>query len=418
MSSSSHSLHYNVVPGLPPGTLRAPEDALVADRIQVMQFNAEQLFEYDCATLAEALELRLPDAQTWLNINGLGNIQLLHDLGNTLNIHPLALEDALNTRQRIKTNQYEGHIYVCIKMLHWDEQGTESEQISLFLKKDLLVTLQERPGDCLDAVRFRLRRDGSRLRSQGTDYLLYAVLDAIIDHYFPWLEYIGDKFDILEEEVTIHSTSQLLTRIHALKGELMEVRRSLWPLRDVLSTLERDESGLIRRRTRPYLRDCQDHCMQILETLDTYREYSNSLMDLYLSGISNRMNEIMKVLTIISTVFIPISFVGTVYGMNFEHMPELKWRWGYVACLILMFLIAALMLGLFRYFGWFGGERTDQHQCSRRKLRLPMVTRLEDYLQQFGKALLFPSFEGEKEKSEPHADDKNQNNVETLKKEL
>lgn len=151
--------------------------------------------------------------------------------------------------------------------------------------------------------------------------------------------------------------------------------------------------------------------MQILETLDTYREYSNSLMDLYLSGISNRMNEIMKVLTIISTVFIPLSFVGTVYGMNFEHMPELKWRWGYVACLILMFLIAVLMLGFFRYFGWFGGERTG-----RRKLRLPMVTKLDDYLQQFGKALLFPRFEGEKEKSEPQTDNKKQNNMETTRK--
>jgi magnesium transporter len=229
MSASSHSLHYNVVPGLPPGTLRAPEDALVADHIQVVQFNAEQLLEYDCATLSEALEPRLPNALIWLNITGLGNIQLLHELGNTLNIHPLALEDALNTRQRMKTNQYEGHLYVCMKMLHWNEQGTASEQISLFMKKDLLVTLQERPGDCLEAVRFRLRRDGSRLRSQGTDYLLYAMLDAIIDHYFPWLEYIGDKLDILEEEVAARSTSQLLARIHALKGELMEVRRSLWP---------------------------------------------------------------------------------------------------------------------------------------------------------------------------------------------
>lgn len=408
MSASNNALRYNVVPGLPPGTLRAPENALLADHIQVMQFNQNQLLEFDCSTLSEALVLRLPDALIWLNIIGLGNIQLLHELGNTLNIHPLALEDALNTRQRVKTNQYEDHLYVCMKMLHWNELGTESEQISLFLKKGLLVTLQERPGDCLDAVRFRLRREGSRLRSQGTDYLLYSMLDAMIDHYFPWLEYMGNKFDLIEEEVTVHSTSQLLSRIHALKGELMEVRRALWPLRDVLNALERDESGLIRRRTRPYLRDCQDHCLQILETLDSYREYSSSLMDLYFSGISNRMNEIMKVLTIISTVFIPLSFVGSVYGMNFEHMPELQWRWGYVACLSLMFLIAILMLGLFRHFGWFGGGRRSQRQRSRHKLRLPMVTRLEDYLQQFGKALLFPRFEGEKEKTEFPSAGKNQ----------
>ena len=409
MSASSNSLRYNVVPGLPPGTLRAPENALMADRIHVMQFNAEQLLEYDCDNLSEALKVRLPNALIWLNIIGLGNIQLLHELGNTLNIHPLALEDALNTRQRVKTNQYEEHLYVCMKMLHWNEQGTESEQISLFLKKELLVTLQERPGDCLDAVRFRLRRDGSRLRSQGTDYLLYAMLDAIIDHYFPWLEYMGNKFDLIEAEVTRHSTAQILSRIHALKGELMEIRRSLWPLRDVLSALERDEGGLIRKRTRPYLRDCQDHCLQILETLDSYREYSSSLMDLYFSGISNRMNEIMKVLTIISTLFIPLSFVGSVYGMNFEHMPELHWRWGYFACLSLMFLIAMVMLGFFRYFGWLGEGRSSLHHHNRHKLRLPMVTRLEDYLQQFGKALLFPRFEGDKEKSDSLTADYKQN---------
>lgn len=407
MSASNNSLRYNVIPGLPPGTLRAPENALVADSIQVMQFNADQLLEYECSSLSEALEARLPDALIWLNIVGLGNIQLLHELGNALNIHPLALEDALNTRQRVKTNQYEGHLYVCMKMLHWNEQGTESEQLSLFLEKNLLVTLQERPGDCLEAVRFRLRREGSRLRSQGTDYLLYAMLDAIIDHYFPWLEYMGNKFDILEEELAAQSNAQLLARIHALKGELMEVRRSLWPLRDVLSALERDEGGLIRRRTRPYLRDCQDHSLQILETLDSYREYSSSLMDLYFSGISTHMNEIMKVLTIISTVFIPLSFVGTVYGMNFEHMPELHWRWGYFACLSIMFLISGIMLGLFRYFGWLGGGRVTSQNLKQRKLRLPMVTRLEDYLQQFGKALLFPRFEGEKEKPDsPVADEK------------
>jgi len=397
---------HNVVPGLPPGTLRAPENALRPESIQVMQFNQSQLLEYECSTLSEALEKRLPDALIWLNIIGLGDVQLLYELGTTLNIHPLALEDALNTHQQIKINQYEGHLYVCMKMLHWKEEETESEQLSLFLKKDLLVTLQERPGDCLEAVRFRLRREGSRLRSQGTDYLLYAMLDAIIDHYFPWLEYMGNKFDFLEEEVTIQSNAQLLSRIHALKRELMEIRRSLWPLRDVLSSLERDEDGFIQRRTRPYLRDCQDHCLQILETLDSYREYSSSLMDLYFSGISNRMNEIMKVLTIISTVFIPLSFVGSVYGMNFQHMPELSWRWGYFACLVLMFLIVFTMLGLFRYFGWLGGGRMAVRRRQRHKLRLPrlpMVTRLDEYLQQFGKALVFPRFEGDKEKTESAA---------------
>lgn len=402
MSKTITDMRRDVVPGLPPGTLRAPPDALVPNVIQVIQFNQDTLLEYECDSLKEALAERLPGAVRWLNIIGLGNVQLLHEMGTSLDIHPLALEDALNTQQRVKSNQYEGHLYVCMKMLHWSESGTESEQLSLFLQPNLLITLQERPGDCLDAVRFRLRRQGSRLRRQGTDYLLYSMLDAIIDHYFPWLEYMGNKFDQLEEEVTVSTNSSILSRIHALKRELMEVRRSLWPLRDVLGSLERDEAGLIRRRTRPYLRDCQDHCLQILETLDSYRDFSGSLMDLYLSGISNRMNEIMKVLTIISTVFIPLSFVGSVYGMNFKYMPELNWRWGYFACLLLMLLMAGLMLFLFRRFGWFGGERSALRPPQTR--RLPIVTRLEDYLQQFGKTLVFPAFEGEDEDKKNTAD--------------
>jgi magnesium transporter len=238
--------------------------------------------------------------------------------------------------------------------------------VSLFLGKDFVLTFQEDPGDCLDPIRERLRTGAGHLRREGADYLMYAILDAIIDGYFPFLESFGETVEDLEDAVVERPTRATLARVHEVRRDLLNVRRCIWPLRDVVNGLVRDETPLIGKNTRLYLRDCAQHTVYILDVIETYRELTASLMDVYVSSVSNRLNEVMKVLTVIATIFMPLTFLAGVYGMNFNtsaspyNMPELNWRWGYVACWAVMFLIALLMLVLFRRKGWLGGGTPDE----------------------------------------------------------
>ena len=345
-------------PGLPPGTLVAPPGAVTPSAVHLIHYTADSLEERDLPAVGDIAPYVGKSGVTWLNVDGLGNVEMIRQLGDLLELHPLALEDVLNVPQRPKVDDYDTHIFVVIRMLHLADT-VETEQVSIFLGRNYVVTLQEHPGDCLEPVRQRLRKATGQIRRQGADYLMYAILDAIIDNYFPFLERVGEVVEKLENEVVENPTRRTVGRVHAIKRDLLDVRRSVWPLRDALNGLLRDESPLVHKATRLYLRDCYDHAIQVLDIVETHRELAGGLMDVYLSSVSNKMNEVMKVLTIIATIFIPLTFIAGIYGMNFERMPELRQPWGYAAVWAVMVAVAIVMLVLFRRKGWLGRKKHD-----------------------------------------------------------
>jgi len=348
-------------PGLPPGTLAAPPGAHVPTSFHVIHYTQDALDEADPTAVAELAPFLGKEGVTWINVDGLGDAELIRQLGERLELHPLALEDTLSVPQRPKVDDYGAHLFAVIRMLHFGQApsgaGVETEQVSIFLTRNVVVTVQEHPGDCLDAVRHRLRSSTGQIRRQGADYLMYTILDAVIDHYFPFLEAMGEVVEELEDLVVEQPSRQILGRIHDVKRRLLEVRRSIWPLRDAINSLLRGESALVRKPTQLYLRDCYDHTIQVLDIVETYRELAGGLMDVYLSSVSNKMNEVMKVLTVIATIFIPLTFIAGIYGMNFQHMPELGLRWAYPVLWLVMVVIALGMLTLFRRRGWLGGRK-------------------------------------------------------------
>ncbi len=301
----------------------------------------------------ECLLLPGESAVTWVNVEGLGRMELLGRLGECFDIHPLVLEDIANTDQRPKAEEYEEYLFVVLKMLNPVENGVVSEQVSLVLGRGWLLTFQEGlDGDPFGPVRLRLQNGQGRLRSQGADYLAYALMDVIVDNYFIVLEGVADSIEYLEEELMHSPTQRTLAEIYRLKRELLFIHKSIWPLREVVGSLVRRESPLVQDSTLIYLRDLYDHTIQVVETVETLREMLSGMLDIYLSSVSNRMNGIMKVLTVIATIFMPLTFIAGLYGMNFRNMPELEWRWGYPAVLILMVAITAGMLLFFRRKRW------------------------------------------------------------------
>ena len=348
--------------GLPPGTLTAPAGAHEPKSVHVIHYRPDDLEEADVGSVDEIASLTKREGVTWVNVDGLGDAALLEQIGALFELHPLALEDTLSLRQRPKVDEYEGHLYLVMRMLHFEKVVT-TEQVSVFLGPDYVLTFQEHPGDCLEPVRERLRKGTGQLRSRPAGYLMYAIIDSVVDHYFPFLEQVGEVVEQLEDEVMSNPTRQTLSRVHDIKRGLLDVRRSIWPLRDVINGLIRDESPLLGDVAKLYLRDCYDHAVQVLDVVETYRELAGGLMDFYLSSVSNKMNEVMKVLTIIATIFIPLTFVAGIYGMNFEHMPELKWRCGYAGVWIVMLVMSLGMLAVFRHVGWLGGgaEHKEKH---------------------------------------------------------
>jgi magnesium transporter len=292
---------------------------------------------------------------TWINVDGLQDVRTVAALGELLGLHPLALEDVITVPQRAKVERYGDHLFVITRMASLDEQ-LQTEQLSLFLGRNFVLTFQEHPGDCLDPVRDRLRRNLGRIRQMPADYLCYALLDAVIDAYFPPLEQYGERLETLENNIILRPTAQAVADLHGVKRDLLTLRRAVWPQRDAINALQR-ETQLIGEETRLYLRDCYDHVIQIIDMLETDRELASGLLDAYLSSVSNRMNEVMKVLTIIATIFIPLSFMAGLWGMNFNHMPELSWRFGYPAALSIMAAIGLTMLAMFWRKGWIGRGR-------------------------------------------------------------
>jgi len=316
---------------------------------------------YDGSRLDEQIRARPEDFQslilrptvTWINVDGVYDTGVIQAIGDAVGIHPLTREDIANTHQRPKIEDYGDYLYVAIRMLSPESDGGfRSEQVSLVLGSGYVLSFQEQPGDVFERIRERLRAGAGRLRTEGADYLFYALLDAIIDGYFAVIEVFGERIEGIEEEVVTEPDRETLQGIYALKRSLIALRRAVWPLRDVVAELERGESPLILDSTLVYLRDAYDHTIEVAETVETYREMMSGTLDVYLSSQSSRMNEIMKVLTIIATIFIPLTFIAGVYGMNFAHMPELRHPWGYPAALASMIAVAGVMLLYFRKKGW------------------------------------------------------------------
>lgn len=342
-------------PGASPGTLAAPEGAQ-APIITLMAYDKDGLIEKTVKAPEEITPCLKPDGIVWVNVDGLGSVTFLEDIGRLFNLHTLALEDVLTTHQRPKTEDYGDHLFIVTRMASIRDGVLDMEQFSLFVGKNFVLSFQEKPGDCLDAVRQRIR-GGRRIRMMHSDYLAYAIVDAVIDGYFPVLENYGEKLYGLEDEVVEKPRHELIARIHDAKRDLRALRHSLWPMREMLNGFSAD-TDVVHEETRPYLRDAHDHIIQVLDMLETYREVASSLVDIYLSSVSNRMNEIMKVLTIIATIFMPLSFIASLYGMNFHtdvspwNMPELNWRFGYFYALGLMAAVTGGLMVYFRRRGW------------------------------------------------------------------
>ncbi len=336
--------------GLSPGTLMYVGDEKSGKlRITVIDYDASGFLEKEVASVEECFPFKETSTVTWINVDGVHDASVIERLGARFDIHPLVLEDIMTTTQRPKTEDLGGAVFVVLRMIEYDEHCAETaaDQLSLILGPNYVLTFQETPGDCLDPVRDRIRSGKGRIRKLGPDYLAYAVIDAVVDNYFFVLEKLGERIDALEEQLVAEPRRELLGEIHRLKREMIELRKSVWPLREVVSGLERSESPLIRRATGVFLRDLYDHGIQVIDTVESFREMLSSMVETYLSSLSNRMNEIMKVLTIISTIFIPITFLVGLYGMNFVHFPEIKWRWGYA---FVWALIIGSVGGMFAFF--------------------------------------------------------------------
>ena len=322
--------------------------------MQVMAYGPAEFAEQEIQA-AESLAPFLDKwPVVWVNVDGLGDAEAVRKIGELFGLHPLALEDVINVHQRPKVEPYEKYLFVVMQMLLAGER-LETEQLSLFLGSNFVLTFQEQPGgDCFALIRDRIRKNHARIRGAGPDHLAYALLDAIVDSYFPVLERYGERLETVEQEVVIQPGRETVPRIHHIKRDLLLLRRAVWPMREAINSLLREDTPFIARETRTYLRDCYDHSVQIIDMLETDRETAFGLLETYLSSVSNRMNEIMKVLTIIATVFMPLTFIVGIYGMNFNHMPELNWPWGYPLVMGLMAVIAAGMLLYFRRKGWLG----------------------------------------------------------------
>jgi magnesium transporter len=345
-------------PGSAPGTL-VPSEGAQPTRLHAICYGPTAIDERADVAPGELEALVASQPVTWIDVHGLADVETLRRIGDLFGLHPLALEDIVHVHQRPKVEFYEDHLILFSRMLH-AEETLRSEQLVIVLAEGLVVTFQERPGDCLEPVRQRLRSGKGRIRGAGADYLAYAVFDAVIDSFFPLLEAFGERVEALETEVLTDPQPDSLTRIHTLKRELMDLRRTVWPKREMVNELLRDGSALIAEETHVYFRDCYDHIVQLMEFSESYREIATGLSETYLSSVSTRMNEVMKVLTIIATIFIPLGFIAGVYGMNFDpaaspfNMPELDWYFGYPLALLLMLAVAAGLIVYFRRKGWLG----------------------------------------------------------------
>lgn len=323
-------------------------------KLHLLDYNENDFTEKDLKSIAESLPFKKNPTVTWLNITGVHDENIIREIGEQFKTHPLVLEDIANTTQRPKVEEYDDYLFVIIKMAYLKEETREIilEQVSLLVGKDYVISLQEKEGDILGGVRERIRNSKGKIRKLGSDYLMYGIMDEVVDHYFSVLERIGEEIESMEEELMLAANQNLLAKIYGLKQELMFIRKSIWPMREAVSTLQRAENKLISEGTSVYLRDVYDHTVQAVETIETFRDMASSMLELYISTASNKMNEVMKVLTIFAAVFIPLTFIAGVYGMNFEFMPELKWRLAYPVWWVIAVVSGVGMLIYFKRKKW------------------------------------------------------------------
>jgi len=341
--------------GTSPGTLiHIGEQKVDETQVTLIDYDEEHLQERVLDGIEEAFPLKDLPTVTWINIDGLHQLDIIEKVGQHFNIHPLVLEDIVNTGQRPKTEEFEDLIFVVLKMLHYDEnlEKITSEQFSLVLGPNFLISFQEIQGDVFRTVRERIRKPKTRIRKAGCDYLAYALIDAIVDHYFLILEKLGENIEALEEDLLENPSPETLQTLHEMKREMIYLRKQIWPIRELINSLVKGESSLINESTRLFFRDIYDHTIQIIDTIESYRDILSGMLDIYLSTLSNKMNEVMKVLTIIATIFIPITFVAGIYGMNFKFMPELEWRWGYVMVWAIIVVVVGIMISYFKKKQW------------------------------------------------------------------
>jgi magnesium transporter len=340
-----------IEPQSSPGGIKSSE----AHKITLINYDISGIREIEVKGVEECFVFKESPSVTWINIDGLHQMDVLEKLGACYGFHPLVLEDILSD-QRPKVEDYDDYIFMVLKMLYYNDEDGEgsvsSDQISLILGPNYVVSFKEKDADIFRPLRDRLKTGKGRIRRLGADYLAYSIIDVVVDHYFAILEKLGEKFEDLEDQIVTNPEPASLSTIYNLKRDMLFLRKSVWPLREAISTLQRLDSPLVSESTKIYLRDIYDHTIQVIENVETFRDMSASLLETYLSSLSNRLNEVMKVLTVISTIFIPLTFIVGLYGMNFKYMPELDSPWGYPTVIILMAVVVAVMLTYFRRKRW------------------------------------------------------------------
>lgn len=342
--------------GMFPGELVLPEGKKEERaRVTVISYTPSDLTEKEISNPADISDISFDRSVNWINIEGIHDLETIEEIGRLFKVHPLHLEDILETEQRPKIDDQNNYLLVMIKMVYLSdktEDGVEYEHLTVFINEDTVITFQEKPGDVFDPIRNRIRNAKGRIRKMGADYLAYALLDAIVDNYFVVPEKLGEQMETLEMKIVTAPSTETLMTIHRLKRNMISLRKAVWPLREVISNLERSENKIIKRSTVVYLRDVYSHAIQVADLIETSRDMLSGMTDLYMSSVSNKMNDTMKILTVIATIFIPLTFIAGVYGMNFDFMPELHWKYGYFAVISVMLVMAFSMLLFFKRKKW------------------------------------------------------------------
>ncbi|SFL83777.1 magnesium transporter [Pelosinus propionicus DSM 13327] len=339
--------------GLPPGTLlHIGSKRSEKVKIRKLCYSSDDWTEKEFDKVDELLESISSAEKCWIHISGVHVVSMVEKIGAAFQIHSLVLEDIVNTNQRPKMEDNKEYLYIIVKMIHCYENNIDFEQVSLIVGNNYIVSFQENDNDTFTKIRERIKSTNGIIRSKDVDYLAYALLDCIVDNYYVALEYLGDKIEQLENRIIVHPQPKVLKEIHTLKNEMLFVRKAVWPLREIINALSRGDSALFKKDTLIYIRDVYDHMIQVIDSIEMYRDMVTGMLDLYLSNVSFKTNEVMKVLTIIATIFIPLTFIVGLYGMNFKYMPELEWKWGYPAILLIMAFISGCMIIYFRKKKW------------------------------------------------------------------
>ena len=341
--------------GLPPGTVvYIGKKKVKRVLVEVIDYTDKTFQSHRITKVEECKRYAKKRSITWINVVGLHDTEIIQEIGKFFGIHPLVQEDIVNPNQRPKVENFPSHLFIVLKMLqnYPGQKYLNTEQVSLVFGKGFVISFQERKRDVFDQIRERLEQKKGRLRRLGADYLAYALIDSVVDHYFSLLESMGEELEDLESHLVERAKPKEIHRLHAIKRNLIHLRKSIWPLRELVNGLYREDSGLIKKDTKLYLRDVYDHTIQVIDTVESFRDIASGMLEVYLSTMSNRMNEVMKVLTIYATIFIPLTFITGVYGMNFDYMPELGWKWSYPLLWGVFVLISFLMLWYFRRKKW------------------------------------------------------------------